>query len=236
MSDARSEPIDGARAALIDILIVAALSVAAFSAELALADYLPWGAEARGVLAVLAGAIAAVWLTLARGGTFGDLGFRRPARWATLPFWVFGIFVVFVIAQNLVPVVLSPVFDLEPPDMSRYDIIRGNLPIALLFALMLPLTAAVPEEILYRGFLIGRLSRLFAGVRAEPALAVSVQALIFGSIHFQWGVGGIVMTTIMGIVWGTAYLLCGRNLWIVILAHSAAHVALVTILYSAPVT
>jgi membrane protease YdiL (CAAX protease family) len=35
----------------------------------------------------------------------------------------------------------------------------------------------------------------------------------------------------MGIVWGTAYLLCGRNLWIVILAHSAGHILFVIQLY-----
>ena len=67
------------------------------------------------------------------------------------------------------------------------------------------------------------------------AIAVVSQAVIFGSVHFQWGLAGIVMTSIMGLVWGGAYLLCGRNLWIVIMAHSAAHVALVLRLYSLPV-
>jgi hypothetical protein len=53
-------------------------------------------------------------------------------------------------------------------------------------------------------------------------------------VHFQWGLGGIFATSIMGAVWGFAYLLCGRNLWIVILAHSMAHLALVTQLYFSP--
>jgi membrane protease YdiL (CAAX protease family) len=53
-------------------------------------------------------------------------------------------------------------------------------------------------------------------------------------VHFQWGLGGIVVTAIMGAVWGFAYLLCGRNLWIVIIAHSMAHLALVAQLYIAP--
>ncbi|NCF23779.1 MAG: CPBP family intramembrane metalloprotease [Gammaproteobacteria bacterium] len=48
------------------------------------------------------------------------------------------------------------------------------------------------------------------------------------------GAGGVPVTTIMGAVWGFAYLLCGRNLWIVILAHSMAHIALVTQLYALP--
>ena len=62
-------------------------------------------------------------------------------------------------------------------------------------------------------------------------MSVGVQALIFGAAHFQWGIGGIIMTVTMGIVWGTAYLVCGRNLWVVILAHSAGHVLFAIQLY-----
>jgi hypothetical protein len=45
--------------------------------------------------------------------------------------------------------------------------------------------------------------------------------------------GGVVMTTVMGSIWGAALLLCGRNLRVEILAHSAAHVVLVLQLYLA---
>ncbi len=216
------------------IAIVIAVSSAGFAGEVAVADHLPWGEEARGVVAVLLGAIAAAWLTVRKSGSLANLGLTRPRRWWTIPFWVLGIFVAFVLAQALVPQLLAPVFDLPPPDMSRYDFIRGNAQAAIFMALLLPLTAAIPEEIVYRGFLISQFERLYNGVSAGPILAVLSQALIFGLVHFQWGLGGIVMTSIMGFVWGGAYLLCGRNLWIVIMAHSAGHIALVLQLYSLP--
>lgn len=54
-----------------------------------------------------------------------------------------------------------------------------------------------------------------------------------GAIHFQWGIGGMLMTCIMGAAWGTAHLLCGHNLWILILAHSSGHLLFVTQLYFA---
>ena len=219
---------------LADILIVALVSVLAFLGELAAAERLPWGAEARGVIAVLAGAAAAVAITLGRGGRLADLGFRRPQRWLTVPAWVLGILAVFVIAQNAVPLLVAPYFDLPAPDLSRYDAVRGNLAAALSLAIVLPLTAAIPEEVLYRGFLIGRLTQLFGNGRGAAVLAVLLQALVFGCVHFQWGYGGILVTAIMGAVWGFAFLLCGRNLWIVIIAHSMAHVALLTQLYFAP--
>jgi hypothetical protein len=50
----------------------------------------------------------------------------------------------------------------------------------------------------------------------------------------DWPFGGIIVTTIMGAVRGAAFLLCGRNLWIMIIAHSTAHVALVAQLYTLP--
>jgi membrane protease YdiL (CAAX protease family) len=219
---------------LADILIVALVSVLAFLGELAVAERLPWGAEARGVIAVLAGAAAAVAITLGRSGRLADLGFRRPQRWLTVPAWALGILAVFVVAQNAVPLLVAPFFDLPAPDLSRYDAVRGNLAAALSLAIVLPLTAAIPEEVLYRGFLIGRFTQLFGNGRGAAVLAVLLQALVFGCVHFQWGYGGILVTAIMGAVWGFAFLLCGRNLWIVIIAHSMAHVALLTQLYFAP--
>lgn len=216
------------------IATVIAVSAVAFAAELAVADRLPWGEEARGIVAVLSGALAALWLTVRQTGSLADLGLTRPKRWWTAPFWVLGILVTFVTAQALVPQLIAPFFDLPPPDMSRYDFIRGNALAAVVMALLLPLTAAIPEEVVYRGFLIRQFTRLYGDGHTAAILAVFSQALIFGAVHFQWGVGGVFMTSIMGLVWGVAYLLCGRNLWIVIMAHSAAHIALVLQLYSSP--
>mgnify|MGYP001818313605 FL=1 len=217
------------------ISIVVAVSALAFAGEVVVADHLPWGDEARGVAAVLLGAITALWLTVRQDGSLADIGLTQPKRWRTVPLWVFGIFVAFGTAQALVPQLLAPYFDLPPPDMSRYDFIRGDALAAVAFALLLPLTAAIPEEIVYRGFLMRQFEALYGNGPAAIALAVLSQALIFGLVHFQWGLGGIVMTTIMGLIWGAAFLLCGRNLWVVIMAHSAAHVALVLQLYAAPV-
>lgn len=222
-------------AAAADVAIVLALAALAFLLELAFAGALPWGDEARGVIAVLVAAVAALVLTRMRGGAPADLGFRKPTRWWTVPLWSLGILFVFVAARNFVPLLVDPLLELPDPDYSRYDGIRGNLPAALAMAVVLPLAAAIPEEIVYRGFLIHRFTLLFGTGYAGATSSVLLQAMIFGAIHFQWGPGGVIVATIMGLVWGGAFLLCGRNLWIVIIAHSLAHFALVAQLYfSAP--
>jgi membrane protease YdiL (CAAX protease family) len=220
-------------AVLIDIMTVFAASALAFVLEdLAHArEWITVGAEARGVSAVLVGALAAVGIVLARGGTLADLGFRRPKRWATVPLQVAAILAAFIAAQYLVPLLVSSFIALPAPDLSQYDAISGDLGASIALALILPLTASIPEEIIYRGFLIGRLSDIFGRHTSGAVMTVLVQALFFGAVHFQWGIGGMIVTLMMGIVWGTAYLLCDRNLWVVIIAHSTGHILFAIQLY-----
>ncbi len=217
----------------VDILIVVAVSGAVFFLEdLAYSlGWIPYGTEIRGAFSVVAGAATAVVLVISRGGSLADLGFRRPTRLALVPFQATAILLAFLLGQSLGPLLVSLFVELPAPDFSRYDSIQGNLLAAIGMALILPLTASIPEEIIYRGFLMGRLTSLFGDDRRGAILTVMVQALIFGAIHFQWGLGGMIFTAIMGVVWGTAFLLCGRNLWIVIIAHSLGHLLFVTQLY-----
>lgn len=222
-------------ALLLDIVVVVAVSGLAFLLEdLAIAQgWIPLAAEERGAISVVAGAFAAAGVVWARGGTLADLGFRRPKNWAIVPFQVAAILISFVTVQILAPLLVSAFVSFPEPDLSRYDSISGNLGAAIVMALVLPLTASIPEEVIYRGFLIGRLSAIFGPSVGGSFLAVFVQALFFGAVHFQWGIGGMILAFTMGIVWGIAFLACGRNLWIVILAHSAGHILLVIQLYLA---
>ncbi|MEZ5549719.1 MAG: type II CAAX endopeptidase family protein [Pseudomonadales bacterium] len=220
---------------LIDFAIVFAVSGLAFFLEdIAIArGWIPFGAEVRGATSMVAGAIAAICVVLTRGGTFSDLGFRRPERWKLVPLQVAGVLGAFIAVQLLAPLLVSSFISLPEPDLSRYDSIGGNPGAAIAMVLILPLTASIPEEIIFRGFLIGRLTEILGRNIAGSAIAVSVQALVFGAFHFQWGVGGVILTVMMGVVWGIAYMLCGRNLWIVILAHSTGHILFVFQLYLA---
>ena len=218
---------------VVDIVIVAAVSALFFLLESWLRDsgMVSWGESSRGVTAVLAGAAAAVGLVYLRGGRLRDLGLVRPRSWRTVPLWVVGILSVWFAMQLLVPRLIGLFVELPEPDFSRYAAVAGNLRVALTLALLLPFTASIPEEIIYRGFLINRLESIFGRSRGGAIAAVTVQSLIFGSIHFSWGLGGMVFTTLMGATWATAYMLCGRNLWIVIIAHSTGHLLFVTQLY-----
>lgn len=219
--------------AVLDIAIVMGASAALFAAEVWARDagYITLGEDSKGVIAVLGGMFIALALLFARGQSLRDLGFKRPKRWWTVPFWMVGIFGAYVVAQALAPVLVSSFIDLPEPDLTRHNNLYQNLPAALLMAAILPFTASIPEEIIYRGFLMNRLSNIFGVGVIGTILTILIQGMIFGSVHFQWGLGGMIVTTIMGMIWGLGYVLCGRNLWIVILAHSFGHILFVTQLY-----
>lgn len=216
-----------------DILIVVAASALAYFLE-GLVNDVGWisiGPEARGASAVVGGALATIAVVYVRGGTLADLGFRRPERWSIVLLQALIILVAFVVAQALIPLLISLIITVPDTDWSRYSSLAGNISAAITMALVLPLTASIPEEIIYRGFLMSRLSIIFGQAGRGTVITVLIQALVFSSIHYSWGIGGVLMTFIMGIIWGTAYILCNRNLWPVILAHSGGHILFVISLY-----
>mgnify|MGYP003114609007 CR=1 FL=1 len=217
----------------IDIILVIIASIGGYILEGWMIEngVFPLGPGARGLTGIAAGIVMAVALTFMRGKSWADLGFRRPRRYWTIPLWVAGILAVFFAAQVYLPQLLAPYFDLPAADMSRHAAIQGNLAAAVTMALVLPITASIPEEIIYRGFLMDRLGMVFGQGAGGTLLTIIGQAVFFSAAHFGWGAGGLLLTFVMGLIWGSAYILTGRNLWIMILTHSTGHVIWVFQLY-----
>ncbi len=105
-------------------------------------------------------------------------------------------------------------------DMSGYNYLRGNLPLLLLALPAVWFVSSFGEEVLYRGFLITRLAEMGGGGKAALRIALVISAVVFGLAHFDWGIVGIVQTTLMGLALAIAYIVSKRNLWTLILAHA----------------
>jgi membrane protease YdiL (CAAX protease family) len=76
---------------------------------------------------------------------------------------------------------------------------------------------------IFRAFLTNGLAALFPGRKGQWALALIGSSIIFGLAHYSWGLAGVLETTLLGLVFGSAYLLSGRNLWVTIIAHGLAN-------------
>lgn len=208
-------------AALFDLIFVFVATASAYFVERVLREkgLVDWPEATNGLFGVAASVAAVVALALLRGQQWADLGFRRPRRLWTLPIWAAAMLAVFLVVQNGSVLVLRSYIDVPQPELGRYDFLHQN---AAALAFMLGgvwLTASLPEELVYRGFVFDRLTRIIGAGRFATILVLLLQAAFFGLAHFHAGFGGIIVTTIMGLVWGAFYLMTRRNLWPLILGH-----------------
>ena len=95
--------------------------------------------EASGVSGVFVGVIAALAVVYYRERNFRSLGFRKPARWATVPLWIVGMLGLYYLAQTWLPPLISNFVEVPEPDVSKYDAIVGNLGAAVTTATLLGL-------------------------------------------------------------------------------------------------
>jgi hypothetical protein len=153
-----------------------------------------------------------------RGQTWTDLGLRRPRR----PLLALLLVPVLLGAGLLLSAALSalplPVNN-GPPNVNHLSNIPGNLPGFLWAMVVMWASAAFAEEVLFRGYLLTRLTELFGKQAAGWIAAIIIGALLFGLSHFYQGPVGIVGTGVTGLVLGAGYWLGGRNLWPLIIAH-----------------
>lgn len=105
------------------------------------------------------------------------------------------------------------------PDVSMFANLVGNKFFLLISLLIAWTIAAFGEEMVYRGYLMNRVSFLFGETRTAWVMALIITSVLFGLVHLYQGTSGMITTGFSGLVFGIAYLANGRNLWEPIIAH-----------------
>jgi membrane protease YdiL (CAAX protease family) len=91
--------------------------------------------------------------------------------------------------------------------------------------------AAFGEELVFRGYLIRRVTGLMGDTGLGRIVAVVASSTLFGLAHRYLGWAGVIATGIIGTILGTLYL-CGRkNLWTVIACHGIVDAVALSALY-----
>jgi membrane protease YdiL (CAAX protease family) len=168
------------------------------------------------------------WL---KGDAWSSLGLGRPESWRRTLLLAVAATAVLKVAGLFALNVLTPLLGGETPDLSRFAALKGNLPMLLGTLASVWITAAFIEEVIYRGFLMGRLARIFGGSRGAWLAALALSSVLFGLLHVYQGLPGVIVTGFMGFLLGGVYLLAGRNLWVVILAHGLTNTISLLLVY-----
>ena len=119
--------------------------------------------------------------------------------------------------------VLEPFFGLEHAANAtdKFKFFLGK-PIVLILYLVIGIWfgAAMGEELLIRGFLLNHLKKIIGDSKISWALALIIQAVIFGVMHSYQGSRGVVIVGLIALSFGIFYLVAKRNLFPVIFAHA----------------
>jgi membrane protease YdiL (CAAX protease family) len=118
-------------------------------------------------------------------------------------------------------------------DMSGYAYLKDNVGMLILSLVGVYIVSSFGEEVIYRGFLINRISQMGLDTKKMQWLAVIISSLIFGFVHYEWGAMGIAQTTLMGLALAICYIKLKRRLWILILAHAYMDTILIIQMYLA---
>lgn len=205
-----------------------------------------------GACAVLAALTVATWRLRVRGESWRTLGLAKPESLVRLAVAVFVLYVIVVASVLALVEPLAQIAGWRALDLSTYADLPGN-PLALATILLIAwTTAAIGEELLFRGFLLTRLENLLRRTRApflpfprdagegtgdhstffHTALAVILQAAIFGIAHWYLGAKGVATAMMVGAIYGVWYVLRGRNLLPLIIAHGLTDTVSLVAIYA----
>ena len=182
------------------------------------------GFMANGLLYSFIALIVAGWRMHIRGITWKDLGLKKSDNLLTtlgisvlILATVMISIITFEIIKDHLPFSLAPDTSSESA-VSKFGDLKGNW---MHFFVILPLIwiESMLEELLDRGFLMNWIEKLFSKTSFTAVIAVILQAVIFGFRHSHDFSERSITVGIIGLVMGIAYMVSGRNLWPLIIAH-----------------
>ena len=142
------------------------------------------------------------------------------------------VFILALIGFIIGSIIMANIIGIpESSDMSNYDYLKDNIWMLLLTLSGVYVVASFGEEVIYRAFLINRISELGLNTKTGKVIVVIMSAIVFGLAHYNWGLMGIVQTTFMGLALGFSYIYLKKRIWVLIIAHAYMDTILMLQLY-----
>ncbi|APP77546.1 CPBP family intramembrane glutamic endopeptidase [Xanthomonas vesicatoria] len=140
---------------------------------------------------------------------------------------------VLVVTAIITPLLQPLLDDLTgtKTDYSAYGALRNNAPAAMHLIGYAWISAAFGEELVFRAFLMHQLEALFDRIGLGRVSAAVAGGVLFGVMHANQGISGVLLTGFVGAGFGYAYLRSNRNLGALIVAHGLVDTWGVTTLY-----
>jgi membrane protease YdiL (CAAX protease family) len=144
------------------------------------------------------------------------LGVRRPGRRLVLPMLAFAA--AWSVFQLAVTMPVANHVSGTKQDLGVFADFEGNVGLLAALLLLSWTLGAVCEELAFRGYLLTRLRELLGSGPAALGTAVVASAVLFGVLHSEQGVVGVVAVAIDGIAFAVLRLRYD-TVWAPVLAH-----------------
>lgn len=119
-------------------------------------------------------------------------------------------------------------------DMSTFSTLKGNIGLMLGLLAYSWVLAAVGEEIAYRGFFQNRIISLFANKALGTVIAVGVTSLLFGLMHSEQGIVGMINTAFDAIMFSVVRYRY-KSIWASVMMHGFSNtIGIVTFYFTGP--
>lgn len=167
-----------------------------------------------------------VWLGLwIRGERLADLGltFKKfDRRFAVKTILQSFLVMLLAVAGFIIgSVIMANITGVpEGSDYSGYNYLENNFGLLLLALACIYIISSFGEEVIYRAFLITRITQLGLNNKTGKISAVIISAVVFGLVHYRWGPMGMVQTGFMGLALASCYLFLKKRIWVLVLAHA----------------
>jgi hypothetical protein len=148
-----------------------------------------------------------------------ELGFKKPSSWektilTTISFALLIQLSFLVLFDPLIERITS-----SQLDISGVEHVKGNLTNLFIMLGVGWIIGGFLEEILFRGFLLNRLSNVFKSRAMGDAIAIIITCGSFGYSHLYQGLGGMISTGLISAIIAIIYIFSNRNIWYAILTH-----------------
>lgn len=214
------------RPALTDIVIV--LGGVLVATLLTSALKLPYA----GSIGVVAGVLLSTLRLKQRSQTWRSIGLSGPGNALRSALAAFALYFLTLISVLVIVEPVSRLLQWQPLDLTAFRRIQGDSYTLGLTLVLVWTVVAFGEEMVFRGFVLSRLEELFGSSRRGTVLAVGVQAILFGFGHLYLGARGVLTAAVIGTIYGTWFLMRGRTLWPLILAHGLTDTISILAIYS----
>ncbi|MDH4057649.1 MAG: CPBP family intramembrane metalloprotease [Cyclobacteriaceae bacterium] len=148
---------------------------------------------------------------------FREIGFRRPPN---IFIMIGGGILAGVALKLFTKAVVMRLLGDDSLINVHFQYLYQNPTAALQFVFLIVFFAGFCEEIVFRGFLFQRLIKVLGNSTTSLVFVVIISSVLFGIPHLRQEFYGIVHATIVGLTFGTLYLVSKKNLWLLIVTHS----------------